>query len=143
MDESRLSSIGLFETLSRDDRRLIAQHAEELDVDEGSQLVRQGEFAYEFFVIEDGSAEVVRDGQRIAELGPGDFLGEMGIVSQAVRNASGSVPMTDGNATVRTTSPSTVIVMTSQDFRAMQRSNPTVASQIEAAVEERCRALVG
>ena len=132
MDESRLSSIGLFETLSRDDRRLIAQHAEELDVDEGTQLVRQGEFAYEFFVIEDGSAEVVRDGERIAELGPGDFLGEMGIVSQAVRNA-----------TVRTTSSSTVIVMTSQDFRAMQRSNPTVASQIEAAVEERCRALVG
>jgi CRP-like cAMP-binding protein len=132
MDESRLSSIGLFETLSRDDRRLIAQHAEELDVDEGTQLVRQGEFAYEFFVIEDGRAEVVRDGERIAELGPGDFLGEMGIVSQAVRNA-----------TVRTTSSSTVIVMTSQDFRAMQRSNPTVASQIEAAVEERCRALVG
>ena len=132
MDESRLSSIGLFESLSRDDRRLIAQHAEELDVDEGTQLVRQGEFAYEFFVIENGSAEVVRDGERIAELGPGDFLGEMGIVSQAVRNA-----------TVRTTSSSTVIVMTSQDFRAMQRSNPAVASQIEAAVEERCRALVG
>ena len=132
MDESRLSSIGLFESLSRDDRRLIAQHAEELDVDEGTQLVRQGEFAYEFFVIENGSAEVVRDGERIAELGPGDFLGEMGIVSQAVRNA-----------TVRTTSSSTVIVMTSQDFRAMQLSNPTVASQIEAAVEERCRALVG
>ena len=132
MDESRLSSIGLFQSLSRDDRRLIAQHAEELDVDEGTQLVRQGEFAYEFFVIEDGGAEVVRDGKRIAELGPGDFLGEMGIVSQAVRNA-----------TVRTTSSSTVIVMTSQDFRAMQRSNPTVASQIEAAVEERCRALVG
>ncbi len=132
MDESRLSSIGLFESLSRDDRRLIAQHAEELDVDEGTQLVRQGEFAYEFFVIEDGGAEVVRDGERIAELGPGDFLGEMGIVSQAVRNA-----------TVRTTSSSTVIVMTSQDFRAMQRSSPTVASQIEAAVEERCRALVG
>jgi CRP-like cAMP-binding protein len=132
MDESRLSSIGLFESLSRDDRRLIAQHAEELDVDEGTQLVRQGEFAYEFFVIENGGAEVVRDGERIAELGPGDFLGEMGIVSQAVRTA-----------TVRTTSSSTVIVMTSQDFRAMQRSNPTVASQIEAAVEERCRALVG
>ena len=93
MDESRLSSIGLFESLSRDDRRLIAQHAEELEVDEGTHLVRQGEFAYEFFVLEDGSAEVVRDGERIAELGPGDFLGEMGIVSQAVRNA-----------TVRTTS---------------------------------------
>jgi CRP-like cAMP-binding protein len=132
MDESRLSSIGLFESLSRDGRRAVAQHAEEIDVAEGTELVRQGEFAYEFFVLEDGTADVTRDGGRIAELGPGDFLGEMGIVGKAVRNA-----------TVVTTSPGNVIVMTSQDFRAMARSNPAVASQIEAAVEERCQALVG
>ena len=132
MDESRLSSIGLFESLSRDERRTIAQHADEVDVSEGKELVRQGEFAYEFFVIEEGSADVMRDGERIAELGPGDFLGEMGIVRQAVRNA-----------TVVTTSPASVIVMTSQDFRAMQRSNAALASRIEAAVEERCQALVG
>lgn len=130
MDESRLSSIGLFESLSRDGRRAIAQHAEEIDVAEGTELVRQGEFAYEFFVLEDGTADVTRDGERIAELGPGDFLGEMGIIGKAVRNA-----------TVVTTSPGNVIVMTSQDFRAMARSNPAVASQIEAAVEERCQAL--
>jgi len=132
MDESRLRSIGLFESLSRDDRLATAQHADELDVDEGTELVRQGEFAYEFFVLETGRAEVMRDGERIAELGPGDFLGEMGIVSQAVRNA-----------TVTMTSAGTVIVMTSQAFRAMKRSNPGVAGQIEAAVEERCQALVG
>ena len=132
MDESRLASISLFESLPRDARRTVAQHADELDVGEGTELVRQGEFAYEFFILEDGSADVMRDGERIAELGPGDFLGEMGIVRQVVRNA-----------TVVTTSPGTVIVMTSQDFRAMQRSNPDVASQIEAAVEARCQALVG
>jgi CRP/FNR family transcriptional regulator, cyclic AMP receptor protein len=132
MDESKLRSIGLFESLSRDERRTIAQHAEEIDVAEGTELVRQGEFAYEFFVIQDGTADVLRDSERIAELGPGDFLGEMGIVSQAVRNA-----------TVVTTSPASVVVMTSQDFRAMQRSSPAVASQIQAAVEERCQALVG
>src|SRR5829696_10200746 len=102
MDEKSLRSVPLFDSLSKGDRRNIAQHADEVDAPEGTQLVRQGEFAYEFFVIEDGRAEVVRDGERIAELGPGDFLGEMGIVSQAVRNA-----------TVRTTSSSTVIVMTS------------------------------
>lgn len=131
MDESRLTSIALFQALSRGARRTIAQHADELEVSEGKELVRQGDFAYEFFVIEDGTADVMRDGERIAELGPGDFLGEMGIVRQAVRNA-----------TVVTTSPATVIVMTPQDFRAMQRSNPAVASAIEAAVEERCQALV-
>jgi CRP-like cAMP-binding protein len=132
MDESKLGSIELFESLSRDERRTVAQHAEEIDVAEGTELVRQGEFAYEFFVIEDGTADVLRDGGRIAELGPGDFLGEMGIVSQAVRNA-----------TVVTTSAASVIAMTSQDFRAMQRSSPSVASQIQAAVEERCQALAG
>jgi CRP-like cAMP-binding protein len=132
MDESRLRSIALFEPLPRDARQLVAQHADELDTGEGTQLVRQGEFAYEFFVIEKGSAEVLRDGERIAELGPGDFLGEMGIVGNVVRNA-----------TVVTTSPSTVIVMTAQAFRSVSRSNPGLASQIQAAVEERCRALVG
>jgi CRP-like cAMP-binding protein len=132
MDESELKSIALFDSLSRDERRVIAQHVDRIDAPEGTELVRQGEFAYEFFVIEDGSAEVLRDGGKIAELGPGDFLGEMGIVGQVVRNA-----------TVVTTTDSDVIVMTGQAFRSMARGNPDVARQIETAVEERCRALVG
>jgi CRP-like cAMP-binding protein len=132
MDENSLRSIELFESLPDSARRTIAQHAEELDVSEGTELARQGEFAYEFFVIEEGSAEVLRDGERIAELGAGDFLGEMGIVGKVVRNA-----------TVVTTSPSRVIVMTEQEFRSMSHSNPAIASRIEAAVEERCRAIAG
>jgi CRP-like cAMP-binding protein len=131
MDESSLRSIALFESLPADARRTVAQHADEIDVPEGTELARQGEFAYEFFVIEDGTADVLRDDEPIAELGPGDFLGEMGIVGKVVRNA-----------TVVTTSPARVIVMTSQAFRSMSRSNPDVAARISAAVEERCRALV-
>jgi cAMP-dependent protein kinase regulator len=131
MDESELQSIPLFESLPRDQRRVVAQHADEIDVDEGTALVRQGEFAYEFFVIESGSAEVLRDGEHIADLGPGDFLGEMGIVGKVVRNA-----------TVTATAASKVIVMTEQAFRSMSQSNPEIASRIQAAVEERCRALV-
>jgi len=73
MDESELQSIPLFESLARDERRLIAQHADEIDVAQGTQLVRQGEFAYEFFVIEKGGAEVLRDGEHIADLAAGDF----------------------------------------------------------------------
>jgi len=131
MDESQLQSIPLFESLPRDGRRLVAQHADEVDVAEGTELVRQGEFAYEFFVIEDGAAEVLRDGEHVADLGPGDFLGEMGIVGKAVRNA-----------TVTATTDSKVIVMTEQAFRSVSRSNPDVASRIQAAVEERCKALL-
>ncbi len=132
MDESSLRSIALFESLPRDTLRVVAQHADQIDVPEGTQLVRQGEFAYEFFVIEDGSAEVDRDGDMIAKLGPGDFLGEMGILEKVVRNA-----------TVVTTSPAKVIVMTEQAFRSIARIDPEVASRISAAVEERSRALVG
>ena len=131
MDESSLRSIPLFESLPSQARAAIAQHADQLDVPEGTELARQGDFAYEFFVIEDGTAEVLRDGEPIAELSQGDFLGEMGIVGKVVRNA-----------TVRTTSPARVIVMTEQDFRSMSRTNPDVASRIEAAVEQRCQALV-
>jgi CRP-like cAMP-binding protein len=132
MDESSLRSVPLFESLSSEERRTIAQHTDVIEVPEGTELVRQGEFAYEFFVLEDGAADVVRDGKRVAELGPGDFLGEMGIVAQAVRNA-----------TVVTASPARAIVMTEQAFRSMRALNPAVAERIEAAVEERCAALLG
>jgi CRP/FNR family transcriptional regulator, cyclic AMP receptor protein len=131
MEESELLSVPLFESLSREERRVIAQYADEIEVPEGTELVRQGEFAYEFFVIEEGNTDVTRDGERVAELGPGDFLGEMGIVGKVVRNA-----------TVVTTSPATVIVMTSQAFRSMARSNAAVADRITAAVEERCPAML-
>jgi cAMP-dependent protein kinase regulator len=132
MDESSLRSVPLFESLSSEERRTIAQHADEIEVPEGTELVRQGEFAYEFFVLEEGTADVVRDGERVAELGPGDFLGEMGIVGKVVRNA-----------TVVTTSPARAIVTTEQAFRSMRALNPPVAQRIEAAVEERCAALLG
>ena len=131
MEESELRSIPLFESLTSEERRAIAPHADEVEVQEGTELVRQGEFAYEFFVIEEGTAEVLRDGERIAELGPGDFLGEMGIVGKVVRNA-----------TVVTTSPARVIVMNEQALRSMARTNPAVADRITAAVEERCLAML-
>ena len=130
MEESELRTIPLFESLSSDERRAIAPHVDEIDVPEGTELVRQGEFAYEFFVIEEGTAEVVRDSERLAELGPGDFLGEMGIVDNSVRNA-----------TVTTTSPVRAIVIDEQSFRSMRTLNPAVADRITAAVEERRSAL--
>ena len=132
MEETELRSIPLFESLSNEERSAIAPHADEIQVPEGTELVRQGEFAYEFFVIEDGTADVMRDGERIAELGPGDFLGEMGIVGKVVRNA-----------TVVTTSPARVIVMTEQALRSVARTNPAVADRITAAVEERCLSVLG
>lgn len=130
MDDAQLRSIPLFESLSAGERREVARHADQIELPEGTELVRQGEFAYEFFVIKEGGADVMRDGERVAALGPGDFLGEMGIVSKAVRNA-----------TVVATTPVKAIVMTEQAFRSMARILPSVGERITTAVEERCRAL--
>jgi cAMP-dependent protein kinase regulator len=132
MNESRLASIELFSSLSKRERSEIAGRADEIDVPEGTQLVREGEFAYEFFVIEDGAAEVLRDGEHVADLGPGDFLGEMGIVTQSPRNAS-----------VVAREPMRVIVLSEQDFRGVARAFPSVAERIREAVRERCEPLVG
>jgi CRP/FNR family cyclic AMP-dependent transcriptional regulator len=131
MDEARLASIDLFSSLSKRERSEIASRADELDISDGTHLVREGEFAYEFFVIEEGEAEVLRGGEHVASLGPGDFLGEMGIVTRAPRNAS-----------VVARSPMRVLVMSEQDFRGIAQMFPSVADQIREAVRERLEPLV-
>ncbi|MGH2762988.1 MAG: cyclic nucleotide-binding domain-containing protein [Thermoleophilaceae bacterium] len=130
MDEARLQAIPLFAGLSKKERRAVAQQADEVDVEEGRHLVREGDFAYEFFAIEAGRAEVRRGEQYLAELGPGDFFGEMGLIRDVVRNAS-----------VVAKSPMSVIVMTGSAFRQVDRDHPKVAARISQAIEERCRAL--
>jgi CRP-like cAMP-binding protein len=131
MDEARLESIPLFAGLSRKERRSVAQRADEVDIDAGRQIVREGEFAYEFFAIEEGTAEVRRGEQYLAELGPGDFFGEMGLIEKAPRNAS-----------VIARSPVTAVVMTGPAFRQIDRELPKVATQIRKAIDERCRQLM-
>ncbi len=132
MDEHRLTSVPLFASLSDQERRRIAQSADEVDLPEGEHLVREGRFAYEIFVIEEGTAKVLRGDEHIADLGPGDVIGEM-------------ATMTDGqrNATVISTSPVTLIVMTAREFRHIAQDMPSVGARIQEIIEERTKALTG
>jgi CRP/FNR family transcriptional regulator, cyclic AMP receptor protein len=130
MDEERLKAIPLFAGLNRKERRALAPRADEVELEQGRVIVREGEWAYEFFAIEDGTAEVRRGEQLLAELGPGDFFGEMGLVGDTRRNAN-----------VIASSPLKVVVMTAQAFRQTSRELPEVAAKIRAAIEERCRHL--
>jgi CRP-like cAMP-binding protein len=132
MDEERLRSLPLFSSLSKQELREVMSHSDEVDVREGKQLISQDDFAYELFVIEAGTAQVLQDGKWVAELGPGDFMGEMGVIGRARRNAS-----------VIATSPMKLLVMTDRDFLEINRTMPSVAEQIRAKVEERSRALAG
>jgi CRP/FNR family cyclic AMP-dependent transcriptional regulator len=128
MDEARLRSVPLFASLSKNDLARVARHADEIDLPAGRELVKEGAFAYELFAIEQGTAEVRRGDERINELGPGDFFGEIGVMSSGRRTAS-----------VITTSPMTAVVMTASDFRALSKDMPDVVSKIRSAIEERTR----
>jgi CRP-like cAMP-binding protein len=130
MDEARLGAVPLFAGLAKKERRRVAQRADEVDIQPGRHLVREGEFSYEFFVIEEGTAEVRRGDQYLDELGPGDFFGEMGLIGDTPRNA-----------TVIATSPVTAIVMTGSAFRQIDRELPAIARKIRKAIEERCHHL--
>jgi CRP/FNR family transcriptional regulator, cyclic AMP receptor protein len=130
MDDDRVKAIPLFAGLNRKECRALAPRADEVDLDQGRTLVREGEWAYEFFAIEEGTVEVRRGDQLLAELGPGDFFGEMGLMADTRRNA-----------TVTAMTPVKVVVMTAQAFRQTARELPEVADKLRAAIEERCRAL--
>jgi CRP/FNR family cyclic AMP-dependent transcriptional regulator len=89
-------------------------------------LAREGDFGDEFFVIDSGTAEVTRGGERLAELGAGDFFGEMALIEENRRNA-----------TVTATSPMSLVVMTRASFRALDRSMPQVHATVAKAIAER------
>ena len=116
MDASRLKSIPLFEDVSDEELGQVAAFAQEVMVDEGRELVREGDFSYEFMVIEDGEAEVTRHGEHIADLGPGDFFGEMGLLEKT---------------------PMRLVTLTGWDLKRMERHIPRAVERVRATLEER------
>ncbi len=126
MEDKQLESVPLFATLSRDERRFVAKQADEIDVPAGARLATEGRFAYEFFVIVEGTADVSRDGTPLAVLGPGEFFGEIGLLEAERRTAS-----------VVASSPMRLIVLTGSAFKYVEREMPAIAARIRAAIEQR------
>jgi len=127
MDEHKLSQLPLFGSLGKRELREIAALTDEVEIREGQELLHQGDFAYEFMVIIDGRADVVRDDEKVAELGPHDFLGEIAALDRGHRNA-----------TVVASDAMTVVVMTARDLRHIAREMPEVEAQLREAARERC-----
>jgi len=126
MNPNRLRDVPMFRHLSKSELERVAGWLQVYSVPEGDLLVREGASAHEFFMIEDGEAAVLEDGERIALLGPGDFFGEIGLLETGKRTAS-----------VVATTPMDVIVMYRPEFEQMKTELPTVADQIQAAIRAR------
>jgi CRP/FNR family transcriptional regulator, cyclic AMP receptor protein len=87
VDVSRLTAIPLFSELSAEEAKRLAAFATETSAADGQVLMRQGDYSTELVAIEEGTADVVRDGTVVASLGTGDVIGEMGLLERTARSA--------------------------------------------------------
>jgi len=126
LDPTRLKSITLFQNIPDEALREIATFADEVSVEEGKHLVDEGDYSYEFMAIEEGAAKVLRDGEEVAQLEPGDYFGEAGLIERDRRNA-----------TVIATAPTRLITLTGWDLKRMEKSSPEAIAQIKRTMEER------
>lgn len=121
-----LTTVPLFAGCSKGELRKLAGIADELDVREGTVLTREGRTGHEFFVLIEGTVQVTRNGRKLAELGPGDWLGEIALLTKAPRTA-----------TATATSPVAVLVIVDREFRRVVNEIPSIAIKILGSVAER------
>jgi cAMP-dependent protein kinase regulator len=126
VDPARLKKIPVFADLSDEERDHVAALAAEVSVPESKELVREGDYSYDVLAIEEGTASVDRHGEHIADLGPGDVFGEMGVLKREQRNA-----------TVVATSPMLLVTLTSWDIRRLQKTAPDAVDHLRAVVAQR------
>jgi CRP-like cAMP-binding protein len=126
VDASRLKKIPVFADLSDEEIEAVARLASEVSVPGGKELVREGDYSYDLLVIEEGTATVERDGKRLAEIGPGDVVGEMGVLAREQRNA-----------TVTATSPMLLVTLDSWDVKKLAKQAPTAVRHFRELVDQR------
>jgi CRP-like cAMP-binding protein len=126
MDAAQLESIPLFAGLTLDQRETVARACEEVEIEGGATLVREGDFGFAAYAIKDGSADVLHDGVLIRTLGPGDMFGEIAILSGGRRTA-----------TVVAKTPMTVVTVLNRDLWRLERESPDIAAALRATIDER------
>lgn len=128
MDAQKLRSIPLFSSLKRGELDRLARVTDEVDVPSGTLLMHEGDFAHDFMIIEEGEAEVRRSdsGEHVADLGPGDFFGEVAALGEGRRNAD-----------VMAKSEMCLVVMTRRALRDVASSSPELDRTLRAAIDER------
>lgn len=124
----QLSRIPLFAGCSDRDLEHLARAADRVRLPEGTRLTRQGDIGREAFVILSGSADVDRDGERVAEIGPGDVVGELALLDGGPRSA-----------TVTATSDIETLVLTRPAFTAVLDEIPMLAHRLLVTLARRLR----
>ncbi len=126
---ARLGALPMFSGCSKQELRDVARIVDELSVESGRVLMSQGDAGQEAFVIEEGTADVVRDGQLLATVGPGSYVGELALIDAGPRSA-----------TVTATSPMRVLVIGTREFSTLLDEVPGLARRVLVSTARRLRA---
>ena len=121
-----LASVPLFSACSKKELQLVARRAEDVTVEPGKVLVREGAAGAEFFVIVEGTAEVSRHGNKVAELGPGAFFGDLALLDKAPRNA-----------TVVAETPMRLLALDPGEFAQLLDIAPSIDASLRRIADER------
>jgi CRP-like cAMP-binding protein len=132
VDVERLRRLPLFGELDHHDLSTIAHLVGETEAPEGQVLFEQGSIPYEMFVIEEGTAEVTRDGETLGSIGPGDVVGEIALLRFQRRMA-----------TVRVTSPLRAVTVSADDLQVIEKEMPEIAAQLRSIMAAREREVAG
>jgi len=125
-----LRRVPLFSQCRGEPLDLISRLADEVDVRDGYTLMRQGDIAQEFFLIVEGRVRIERDGRTVNTLGPGDYLGEIALLSEGRRTATA---VTEG--------PAKLLVITHRGFNSLLDASPGIRAAILQGVASRLRVL--
>jgi CRP/FNR family cyclic AMP-dependent transcriptional regulator len=121
-----IKGVPLFAGCSKRELDEIASIADDIELPKGQDLTREGAAGHEFLVLADGRAEVTRKGRTVNKLRSGDFLGEIALITGAPRTA-----------TVTTTTPSRMLVITARDFKSLLRRMPSLQLKVLDALAGR------
>jgi CRP-like cAMP-binding protein len=108
----------------------IARRVVEVEFPKDHVIARQGEVGTGFFLVAKGRVRVVRDGETIAHIGPGDFFGELSVLDGQPRVAQ-----------VIADEPTVCLALASWDFEAVVKEQPAVALAILRGLAGRLRGL--
>jgi len=125
MDPDRIATIPLFAKLTIDQRDRVAAMCNELEVEEGTTLLQEGDFGYSMFAITAGTADVLQGGVVTQTLGPGDFFGEIAVLSGGRRTA-----------TVVARTPMQLVTVFNRDVWRLEHDAPAVGAALRARIAE-------
>lgn len=125
-----LAAVPLFNACSRKELAVIAKAATEMSFPDGTELMRQDQSAREAFILTAGTVVVKRNGRKVAELGAGSVLGEMGLLDKGPRTA-----------TVVAQGPVEALVLGPREFAGLLDEVPSISHKLMRAMAARIREL--